>query len=66
MLSANVGAANRRLQSLIRILNGVKAETAEFNSTRAYVTSENVAIGEIVKEINKVEKPEYVPRLYCK
>ncbi|KAL1505421.1 hypothetical protein ABEB36_004993 [Hypothenemus hampei] len=57
-------AQNRRFQTLIRILNGIRPEVIEFNSTRAYVTSDNVAIGDIIKEIGKVARPEYVPRLY--
>ncbi|XP_050294276.1 LOW QUALITY PROTEIN: von Willebrand factor A domain-containing protein 8 [Anthonomus grandis grandis] len=59
-------ASTNRLQQLIKILNGVRSDVVQFNSLRAYVTSENVAIGEIVKDIEKSEKPELVPRLYYK
>lgn len=31
-----------------------------------YYSKETVAFGNIVKEVNKVEHPEYVPRKYCK
>lgn len=60
-------ASNGRFGTLVRILNGVNPESIEFkfNIVRAYVSTENVTIGEIVKETKKSKREEYVPRLYC-
>lgn len=55
--------ANRRIQSLIRILGDANPITA--NNVRAYVTAESVSIGGITKQIIKEKRPEYVPRKYC-
>ena len=60
----NVRATNNRIEVLAKILNGAKFDV--FNNVRAYVTKENVAIGEIVKEVQEAKNPAYVPRLYCK
>jgi hypothetical protein len=54
--------ANRRIQSLIRILKNVNPVIG--NSVRAYTSSDSVSIGEVTKVVNKVKRPEYVPRNY--
>lgn len=54
---------NRRIKLLARIL---KNNQIIHNYVRAYVTSESVAIGNIIKEIKVVKHPEYVPRNYSK
>ncbi|XP_030747712.1 von Willebrand factor A domain-containing protein 8 [Sitophilus oryzae] len=59
----NTSVANRRFQTLMKILNTAKSDSI-INSTRAYVTKDSVAIGNILKEIKEVKCPYYVPRLY--
>jgi MoxR-like ATPase len=54
--------ANRRIQSLIRILKNVNPVIG--NNVRAYTSSDSVSIGEVTKVVNKVKRPEYVPRNY--
>ncbi|KAJ3621225.1 hypothetical protein MTP99_003381 [Tenebrio molitor] len=54
--------ANRRIQSLIRILKNVNPVIG--NSVRAYTSSDSVSIGEVTKVVTKVKRPEYVPRNY--
>ncbi|KAF7279847.1 hypothetical protein GWI33_006655 [Rhynchophorus ferrugineus] len=62
----NVNSTNKRIQVLVKILNGGKSSGLFGGSTRAYVTKENVAIGDIVKDIKDVKSPQNVPRLYYK
>lgn len=61
-----LSASNKRLQNFVRILYGAKPETLELINLRTYVTSDSVAIGEVVKTVQQPESPEYVPRMYCK
>ncbi|XP_060525989.1 von Willebrand factor A domain-containing protein 8 isoform X2 [Cylas formicarius] len=62
----NANAANRRIRALTQIFNSVKPQNMEFKNVRAYIASDTVSIGDIIKEIGKVKHPEYVPRLYYK
>lgn len=55
--------ANRRIQSLFRILTNVNPLIA--NNVRAYISTETVSIGEVTKVINQAKRPEYVPINYC-
>lgn len=61
----HTSASNRRIQYLVRVLNGTKPQII-LNNVRAYVSKETVSIGNTIKELNEVQHPEYVPRNYCK
>ncbi|CAG9772643.1 unnamed protein product [Ceutorhynchus assimilis] len=59
-------ASCRKIQIMVKLMNGTKYGSCGFNSTRSYASSETVTIGKIVKDLKKVEKEEFVPRLYYK
>ncbi|XP_044262539.1 von Willebrand factor A domain-containing protein 8 [Tribolium madens] len=54
--------ANRRIQTLFRILTNVNPILG--NNVRAYVSQGSVSIGEVTKVITEAKRPEYVPCNY--
>ncbi|XP_017778440.1 PREDICTED: von Willebrand factor A domain-containing protein 8 [Nicrophorus vespilloides] len=57
------GAANRRLNVLLRCLQNPNKENL-WQNVRTYVSSDTVSIGGITKDVKKVKLPQYVPRKY--
>lgn len=55
----------RRIDVLIRILSGRK-NIVQANYVRAYSSEGKVTIGDVVKELTKPKKAQYVPRKYRK
>lgn len=62
----NPAVTVRRIDVLIRILNGRKTHNLQPNFVRAYSDEGKVTIGNVSKEIKSPKKIEYVPRKYCK
>lgn len=55
----------RRIDVLIRILSGRKTLLSS-SLVRGYSSEGKVTIGDVSKELDAPDKPEYVPRKYCK
>ncbi|XP_045483883.1 von Willebrand factor A domain-containing protein 8 [Pieris rapae] len=60
----NPAVTVRRIDVLIRILNGRKTHKLQPNFVRAYSDEGKVTIGNVSKEIRSPKKIEYVPRKY--
>lgn len=53
---------SRRIQVLTRCIR--KPQFA-LNNVRAYISSDTVAIGNVVKDVKETKLPQYVPKNYC-